>query len=301
MRLSQITDQFKEKFEISEVVQDRDFSTLALATSEIDMDFCTFIDEPKYVDQIRPNASMVITTPEIASLIHGKGLCISQSPRISFFKLHNHLVESQEYMLAKNFKTEIGHGCRISNMAYIAEQNVSIGNNVTIEEFVSIKENTIIGDNTFIGAGTVVGGEGYEFKRLPNGEVLSVKHAGWTKIGSNVEIQYNVCIDKAIYPWDATIINDFCKIDNLVHIAHGVKLGKAVFLVAGSLIGGRTIIKDRTWIGVGATVSNGLVVGEEARVNIGAVATLNVDDGSAVTGNFAIEHKKFIQFIKSIG
>jgi UDP-3-O-[3-hydroxymyristoyl] glucosamine N-acyltransferase len=301
MRLSQITDQFKEKLEISEVVQDNDFSTLALAVSEIDMDFCTFIDDAKYVDQISSNASMVITTPEISSLIRAKGVCISQSPRISFFRLHNHLVGSDEYMLSKNFKTEIGHGCRISDMACIADRNVRIGNNVIIEEFVSIKENTIIGDNTFVGAGTVVGGDGYEFKRLPNGEVLSVKHAGWTNVGSNVEIQYNVCIDKAIYPWDATMISDFCKIDNLVHIAHGVKLGKAVFLVAGSLIGGRTIIKDRTWIGVGATISNGLIVGEGARVNIGAVATLNVEDGSAVTGNFAIEHKKFIQFIKSIG
>lgn len=292
--------QSNESLQIEEVLRERSFDTLALAGADPDMDFCTYIDDVKYIDEIGARASMVITTPELSTLILNKGICISQNPRITFFQLHNYLVGSLEYELSSDFNTEIGFGCRISDKAHIAGQNVKIGNNVTIEEFVSVKKNTVIGDNTFIGAGTVVGGEGYEFKRLPNGDVLSVKHAGWTKIGDNVDIHYNSCIDKAIYPWDATIIGDFCRIDNVVHIAHGVKLGRGVFLVAGSLIGGRTIIGDQAWVGVGATISNGLTVGKGARVNIGAVATRDVDEEASVTGNFAIEHKKFIQFIRSI-
>ena len=145
MRLSQITDDYKEKFEIDEVIRDKDFSTLGLAVADIDTDFCTFIDNVKYIDQLSANASMVITTPRLSNLISGRGVCVSHNPRISFFRLHNYLVDSQEYMLTENFKTEIGHGCKISNMASIAGQNVRIGNNVTIEEFVSIKENTVIG------------------------------------------------------------------------------------------------------------------------------------------------------------
>lgn len=300
VRVSEILMISNESLQIEAVLRERGFDTLGLASSDPGMDFCTYIDDVKYIDELSMKASMVITTPELSALIPDKGLCISRDPRLTFFRLHNFLAESPDYKLFSVFPTEVGVGCKISDKAHIAGQNVKIGDNVVIEEFVSIKENTVIGDNTIIRAGTVVGGEGYEFKRLPDGDVLSVKHVGWTRIGLNVDIQYNTCIDKAIYPWDATIIGDCCRIDNLVHIAHGVKLGRGVFLVAGSLIGGRTVIGDHTWIGVGATVSNGLRVGKSARVNIGAVATRDVDDEVSVTGNFAIEHKKFIQFIRSI-
>ncbi len=301
MKISEIIENAKENFGIVEIISDNEFDTLGLAVSSVNMSFCTFIDDVKYIESLKDNATMVITSYKVSDLIANRGVCISENPRITFFKIHNYLAKSdKDYRLDEEFDTIIGENCKISDKAYIASKNVKIGNNVIIEEFVSIKENTIIGDNTFIGAGSVIGGEGYEFKRLKNSEVLTVKHIGWTKIGKNVDIQYNTCIDKAIYPWDATVIGDYCKIDNLVHIAHGVKLGKAVFVVAGALIGGRTVIKDNTWIGVGATVSNGLTVGKDARVNIGAVATKNVDDYSSVSGNFAIDHNKFIEFIKSI-
>lgn len=300
MKISEILKQSGDNFGITEILSDVEFETLALAIADVDLDFCTFLDDVKYIESLREKGTMIITTHEIAKEISDRGLCISDNPRISFFKLHNYLVKRDDYRLYDEFETTIGEKCSISNLASIASKNVKIGNNVTIEEFVSIKENTIIGDNTFIGAGTIIGGEGYEFKRLSDGEVLSVKHYGWTRIGENVEVQYNTCIDKAIYPWDSTIVGDYCKIDNLVHIAHAVKLEKAVFLVAGSLLGGRTIIKDNTWVGVGTTISNGLIIGEEARVNIGAVVTRSIDANASVSGNFAIDHKKFIEFIKSI-
>lgn len=300
MKISNILEQSGDNFGIMEILLDASFETLGLAIADVDLEFCTFLDDIKYMESLKDKATMIITTPEIAKQIKGRGVCISDNPRVAFFRLHNYLIRSNDYRVSQEFKTIIGEGCQISDMSSIATKNVKIGNNVTIEEFVSIKENTIIGDNTFIGAGTVIGGEGYEFKRLPNNEVLSVKHKGWTKIGDNVEIHYNSCIDKAIYPWDATIIGDYCRIDNLVHVAHAVKLEQAVFLVAGSLLGGRTVIKENTWVGVGTTISNGLTIGKDSRVNIGAVVTRSIDENSSVTGNFAIDHDKFIKFIKSI-
>lgn len=300
MKISSIIERSSNDLGILDVLQDIEFQTLGLSSSDIDLSFCTFIDNEKYLDTISKNACMIITKPEIARQIRGKGVCVSNSPRISFFQLHNYLTKTDDYKYKKDFKKEVGSNCNISNLAYISENNVKIGDNVTIEEFVSIKENTIIGDNTIIRAGAVIGGEGFEFKRLPSGDVLPVIHAGWTYIGNDVEIQQNSCVDKAIYPWDSTIIYDNCKLDNFIHIAHGVKLGKGVFLAAGALTGGRTVIQENTWIGVGATVSNALTIGKNSSINIGAVVTRNLEDEASVTGNFAIDHDKFIQFIKSI-
>lgn len=299
MKLSGILKNANDNFGISKITEDREFDTLGLAGANVNLNFCTFIEDEKYIDSISKNATMVITKADIAEKIENKGICISKNPRISYFTLHNYLAINDKYKLSNEFKTRIGENCNISNLCHIADKNVKIGNNVTIEEFVSIKENVIIGDNTMIRSGTVIGSEGYEFKRV-NDKVLPVKHVGWVEVGENVEIQHNTCVDKAIYPWDRTVISDYCKIDNLVHIAHGVKLYKGVFVVAGSLIGGRTEVGENTWIGIGTTVSNGLVIGKEARLNIGSVVTKDVTDASEVSGNFAISHKKFIDFIKSI-
>lgn len=300
MKLSDILRQANDDFDIACIIEDREFETLGLAGADVNLKYCTFIEDEKYIKTISENACMTITKPEIADKLKDIGLCISENPRISFFKLHNYLSKLSDYRLTEDFDTKIGNNCNISPLSYIAKKNVKIGSNVTIEEFVSIKENTIIGDNTIIRAGSIIGGEGYEFKRIQDGDILPVTHIGWTVAGNNVEIQQNTCIDKAIYPWDKTLIGNNCKIDNLVHIAHGVKLGEGVFVVAGSLLGGRTVIKENTWVGVGATISNGLTIGKESSINIGAVVTKSLEDNSNVTGNFAIDHKKFIEFIKSI-
>ena len=113
-----------------------------------------------------------------------------------------------------------------------------------------------------------------------------------------MEIQYNTCVDRAVYPWDNTMIGDFCKIDNLVHVAHAVKIKENVMVVAQSGIGGRVEIEPNTWVGFGATISNGLKIGESARANIGAVVTKNIDAGNSVSGNFAIKHERFLENLK---
>lgn len=282
------------------IVNEKQFSYLALTASKLEYPNCVFLDSEKYIDTIGDTVSMVITTEELAPILLEKpyGLCVVERPRELFFEMHNYLSDKDGYA-RERFETSIGEGCEISPLASIAKNNVFIGNNVTIEEFVVIRENTYIGDNSILRAGCKIGGQGYEFKRNDY-SIASVAHAGGVKIGDNVEIQYNTCVDRGVYPWDDTIIGDYCKIDNLVHIAHAVKLNKNVMVVANSGIGGRTVVRKGTWIGFGATVINGITVGENARANIGSVVTKAIPDNGSVTGNFAIEHEKFMQNLKKL-
>ncbi len=280
------------------IINEKPFEFLALTGSDIEQPNCVFLQDEKYIDSIKNSVSMVITKVELVPLIKEKsyGLCIVDQPKELYFDIHNFLSD-KTYYGRKEFKTTIGNRCRISETAIISDSNVKIGSNVTIEEYVVIRENTVINDNTILRAGCVIGGQGYEFKRSDFG-ITSVAHVGGVIIGEHVEIQYNTCIDKGVYPWDNTVIGDYCKIDNLVHIAHGVKLGKNVMVVANAGIGGRTIIREGTWIGFGATIINGIVVGKKARANIGCVVTKDISDNGNVTGNFAIEHSKFIYNLK---
>jgi UDP-3-O-[3-hydroxymyristoyl] glucosamine N-acyltransferase len=178
---------------------------------------------------------------------------------------------------------------------------VTIGDAVVIEEFASIKENTVIGDGSVIRSGVVIGSEGFEIKkyRIEEGEtVFTVKHLGGVIVGKNVEIMNNSSIEKAIYPWDDTVISDGCRFDNLVLIGHASRMGKRVFIAGESVIAGNVTIGDDVWIGVGATVSNRIVIGNNARVSLGAVVTRDVPENTTVSGNFAVEHSKFIEHLK---
>jgi UDP-3-O-[3-hydroxymyristoyl] glucosamine N-acyltransferase len=278
-------------------IGDVSFEILALVVSVVSARALIFIESVKYIPPEIKN-KVVLTIPKIAETLKGCGVCACEKPRIVFFKIHNYLSNFTEYKRAR-FNTKIGINCKISPLAFISDSNVKIGDRVVIEEFVSIKENTEIGDDCIIRAGSIIGGEGFEHKR-DGDEVLSVKHLGGVIIGSNVEIQQLNTVDKALYPWDNTMIGDYCKTDNLVYISHAVKMKKRVFLAAKSIILGRAVLEDDVWIGPGASVINGITVKNRARVNIGSVATRDVPEDESVTGNFAIEHSKFIRNLKEL-
>ena len=148
-----------------------------------------------------------------------------------------------------------------------------------------------------IRSGTRIGGNGFEFSRFGE-EVLSIEFAGDVFIDENVEIQNNTCIDRGVF--DRTYLGKNVKVDNLVHIAHDVKIGANTLVVACTLIGGRTKIGNNSYLGPNCTVKNGLILGENSKVSMGAVVTKDVKDNEVVTGNFAIPHKQFIENLKKM-
>ena len=275
-------------------------SSLGLVEYNDGKDVCTFVDNEYYLEKLSDNIQMVLIGEDLLDTLKqyrkSYGICVVENPRLTYFRIHNYLVNDISYRRT-DFKTRIGTNCNISSQAIIADKNVIIGNNVTIEEFAVIRENTVINDNSIIRAGCKIAGEGFEFKHT-SAEVFHVSHIGGVIIGESVEIQYNTCIDKAIYPWDNTVIGDHVKIDNLVHIGHAVKVDSRTMIVANSGIGGRVSIGEDVWIGFGATIRNGIHIGDRARTNMGSVVTRNVGTEEAVTGNFAIPHKDFIANLK---
>lgn len=278
------------------------FHSLGLIEYYMGDSVCTFVENEKYIKEITSDISIVLTTGGLAEklekLLPSVGICVVEKPRETYFLIHNFLSSADLYEKNK-IPTKIGENCNISEHAIIPKHNVVIGNNVTIEEFVVLRENTEIGNDCIIRSGCIIGGEGFEFKKSGD-NVFGVKHVGGVVIGNHVEIQYNSCIDKAIYPWDKTVIEDYVKVDNLVHIAHGVKVGKRSMIVANSGIGGRVIVGKDVWIGFGATIRNGINIKDNARVNMGAVVTKKIEKFEKVSGNFAIPHETFIEKMKKL-
>lgn len=285
------------------IKKDAYFNQLGMATSSFEKNgVLSFLSDLEFANDILDNVSITafITTFEICEKINEDlnkyGIILSNQPKKLFYKIHNYLSTTEFYW--KKFKNEFGLNSKININAIISEDSVKIGNNVLIEENVTINSGVIIGDNVIIRSGTIIGGNSFQFLNDEQ-EVFSVNTAGKVLIGNNVEIQHLSCIDKGVFGGN-TVISDFSKIDNLVHISHDCYIGERTLITAGVKIGGRTIIGNDSFIGLNSTIANGLAIGNKVTISMGSVVTTDILSNKAVINNFSIDHERYSHFLKSL-
>ncbi len=98
-----------------------------------------------------------------------------------------------------------------------------------------------------------------------------------------MEIGSCTCIDRGSI--GDTEIGDDCKIDNLIHIAHNVHMGRRCKVIALAIIGGSVVLGDDTWVAPAAAIRDWRKVGKNAVIGIGAVVTKDIPEGETVVGN----------------
>ncbi|NYT08495.1 MAG: UDP-3-O-(3-hydroxymyristoyl)glucosamine N-acyltransferase [Methanosarcinales archaeon] len=288
------------KNESARVVAEGEFSCLG-NIDQNKLGQMAFVESAKYIPMLKScsNITCVVTRDELAELMpEGLGVMVSEHPRRLYYEIHNRLARETDFY-GRPTKTVISDSSDVHPRAYVAGNNVRIGERCLIGPNVSILENSLIEDDVIIRAGAVISSEGFRFERFEK-EMLPVLHTGGVHINKGVEIQANTCVDRAKFGGDYTVIGESTKIDNLVHIAHNAVIGKRCMIAACALVAGSTVVGDDVWIGPNATISNKLTVGEGAFITMGAVVTRNVSPNQRISGNFAIDHGKFIDFIKSI-
>lgn len=294
MKLSEV-----KKNILINVIKDGEFESLGFVSHESPA-MLVFFEDRKHLKALlnNPQVSCVITAKQfVDNLPKGLAIAVSEHPRKSFYELHNFLAAETEFYAA-HFASSISETAKIHPTAYISNRNVRIGKRVIIEPNVTILERVIIEDDVVVRAGSVIGSEGFEFNWI-NNSILPVTHAGGVLLHDRVEIQSNTCIDKSVFG-DFTELGEDTKIDNLIHIAHNVRVGKRCRIAACAMVGGSVTIGNDVYVGPGASISSEIRIGDKAYITLGSVVTKNVAPEQKVSGNFAIEHDKFIAFIKSI-
>jgi UDP-3-O-[3-hydroxymyristoyl] glucosamine N-acyltransferase len=215
--------------------------------------------------------------------ISGVNYIMVFSPRKTFMGIMNKFFKEKPSLSL--YINNVYHG---DNLIYIGnnvtiEEGCEIGNNVVIWHNSVIFRNTIIGDNVTIGANTSIGGVGFGYEKDDDGNYQLIQHLGNVVIGNNVDIGNNTAIDRAVL--GSTIIEDNVKIDNLVHIAHGVRIGKNSMVIANAMLAGSVTIGEGSWIAPSSSVLNQKSVGNNAVVGLGAVVINSVNDNEVVVGN----------------
>lgn len=225
----------------------------------------SFVDFEKYYNTCLHSAATVIIINKEVDCPEGKTLLIHSEPFDAYIKLVNHFRPFEPANKMISDSAVIGEGTHLQPNVFVGN-HVTIGKNCLVHSGVNIYDHTVIGDNVVIHSGTTIGSDAFYFKRRKNREVQYEKmiSCGRVVIESDVEIGANCSIDKGVS--GDTIIGRGTKLDNLVHIGHGVVLGKNCLIAGQVAIAGKTTIEDEVILWGQVGVNKDLTIGKGAIV-----------------------------------
>ena len=136
------------------------------------------------------------------------------------------------------------------------------------------------------GTGAVIGADGFGFAN-ERGQWIKIEQLGAVRIGNDVEIGANTCIDRGAL--EDTVIEDGVKLDNLIQIAHNVHLGKNVAMAACAGIAGSTRVGAGCTIGGAANIMGHITLAEGVHISATSFASRSLHKPGVYTGFFPID------------
>lgn len=164
----------------------------------------------------------------------------------------------------------------------VIEEGCVLGDHVSIGHNTVIKSETILGNRVSIGSNCTIGGVGFGYESNDEGEYELIPHVGNVRLDTYVEIGNNVCIDRAVM--GSTHLKAHVKVDNLVHIAHGVQVGKNSLIIAHSMIAGSVKIGKNVWVAPSSAIRQKLHIGDNSLIGLGSVVVKDVNKDEVVAG-----------------
>ena len=255
----------------------------------------SFLSHPKYKSQLEgSNAGCVIVNPSMASHVAGRPAAIvTNDPYLYFARLtqwwrrhqcpsgrsgiHPSAVIHPEAVVAED--VEIGPLC-------VVERGARIGAGTVLRSRVTVGEDCVLGQRCLVHPGVVIGADGFGF--APHqGRWEKIEQLGGVKIGNDVEIGANTCIDRGAL--DDTVIGDGVKLDNLIQIGHNVRIGSHTAMAGCVGVAGSAEIGAHCTLGGGAIVLGHLKLADHVHVSAASVVTRSILKPGLYTGMFPID------------
>ena len=266
-------------------------SSLESATS----DHLSFFHNPKYQAQLRASrAACVVVAPPFQQMASARGACIvTDQPYLYFAKLTQwwkrlrdgevlagiHPSASVDATAAVHPSASIGPLC-------VVERGLKIGAYTVLKSRVTVSEGCSIGQRCILHSGVVVGADGFGFAPN-NGSWEKIEQLGAVRIGDDVEIGANTCIDRGAL--DDTVIENGVKLDNLIQIGHNVRVGHDSALAGCVGVAGSAVIGAHCTVGGGAIVLGHLTLGDKVNISAGTLVSKSILQAGHYTGIFPID------------
>lgn len=285
----------------------------------------TFLSNPKYEQYIYSTKASIIIVDKGFSPREDieTTLILVDDARLSFSKLleyysqvklnksgiesPSHISESATigeniYLGAFSYignDTKIGENVKIYPNVYVGD-NVVLGDNSTLFSGVKIYSETNIGDNCVIHSNSVIGSDGFGFVPNEDGNYDKIPQIGNVVIEDDVEIGAGATIDRATL--GSTIIKKGVKLDNQIHVAHNVEIGKNTVIAAQTGIAGSTKLGKNGMIGGQVGIAGHMNIGDNVRIQAQSGIGKKIDDNEVVQGSPAFGYsdysKSYVYFKK---
>lgn len=258
-------------------------------------DDLSFLSNPKYTSQLQTTrAGCVIAAHSLADVARHRGACIlTDQPYLYFAKV------TQLWKRSLGRQPSVGihpsavvdpaavvHAEAVIGPLCVVERGAHVGAHTVLKSRVTVGEDCTIGDRCIVHSGVVIGADGFGF--APHEGVWEkMEQLGAVRIGNDVEIGANTCIDRGAL--QDTVIEDGVKLDNLIQIGHNVRVGRNTAMAGCAGIAGSATIGAGCTIGGGAIVLGHLTLADGVHISAASVVSRSISKPGHYTGIFPLD------------
>lgn len=274
----------------------------------------SFLANPHYLPSLATSqAGAVLTTSEhqgkvaqttVALIVAAPYLAYASASqlfaRTSLFKgIHPSAVIAENVVIGNQVTVGpfcmIGEGVQIGDRSVldahvVIEANSSIGTDCVLKSQVVIGHDCVLGNRVRLHAGVSIGSEGFGFAPTSNPSVTGwerIAQLGRVVIGDDVRIGSQTCIDRGAI--DDTVIGNHVIIDNLVQVAHNVRIGDGTAIAAQTGIAGSTTVGKRCIIGGAVGITGHIEIADDVTLSGMTMVTKSITKaGSYSSGTAAM-------------
>ena len=273
----------------------------------------TFLSNPKYLSQLaQSGAGCVVVAPSVREAALSRGACIVAADPYYYFALLTQLWKRTHVPAAAaqihpsacidpgatlapgvsvgafaciDAGAVIGAGASIGAHCVIGRDAV-VGAQTRLSARVTLADGCRIGERCIVHPGAVIGADGFGF--APHGgQWVKIEQLGAVQIGNDVEIGANTCIDRGAL--QDTVLEDGVKLDNLVQIAHNVRVGAHSAMAGCAGVAGSATIGKHCTVGGGAIVLGHLRLADGVHVSAASTVTRSLLKPGQYSGLFPID------------
>ena len=277
----------------------------------------TFVANPRYTALARTTrAAAVLVEPEFqeisAATLRLKKPYLAFARALGFFYQPPAYAPGIHATAAIDPTAEIGEGAHIGAYVVIGP-GVKLGDHATLLPHVVlypgveagshlfahahavVREHCILGDDVTLENGAIIGADGFGFAKNEAGHWEKIPQSGPVRLGSRVDVQANACIDRATV--GATVIGDGSKVDNLVQVGHGSRVGENTLLCGQVGLAGSSEVGSNVILAGQSAVAGHCAIGDGVILTAQSAVSHDVPAGKVISGSPGFDNRIWLRAV----